>query len=94
MGFTKEKWQIKTISNEQKLHNGHSIRDEYGVPVCYGVSQYNARFIVAAPKLLAACKEVVSTITPSKLKGTVRENFSEQVALSQLSKAIANAEAS
>lgn len=52
----------------------------------------NLRLIAAAPDLLEACKGVLNTITPSKLKGTIRENFSEQVALSQLAKAIAKAE--
>ena len=48
----------------------------------------NAALIAAAPKLLAAAMDVVKTVTPDKLRGTVKINFSEQVALSQLSKAI------
>ena len=39
-------------------------------------------------ELLAAAMDVVKTVTPDKLKGTVKTNFSEQVALSQLSKVV------
>lgn len=42
--------------------------------------------------LLEAAKDVIKTVTPSKLKGTIKENFSEQVSLAQLSKAIAEVE--
>ena len=38
--------------------------------------------------LLSAAKEVVKVVTSDKLRGKVRDNFSEQVSLSQLSKAV------
>jgi len=41
-----------------------------------------------ADELLRAAKHVISTVRPNKLKGTIRENFSEQVALVQLETAI------
>ncbi len=39
--------------------------------------------------LVEAAKEVINVVKPSKLKGTIRDNFSEQNALAQLSKALA-----
>jgi len=54
--YTNEKWQIRTIGTEEKDHNGNTIRDKYGVPICYGVSEHYQNLIAAAPELLAACK--------------------------------------
>ena len=59
---------------------------EQTIAFCF--SEQEAALIAAAPDLLAAAMGVVKTVTPDKLKGTVKTNFSEQVALSQLSKAV------
>jgi hypothetical protein len=43
---------------------------------------------LAAEDLLNACEQVIDIITPSKLKGTIKENFSEQAVLAQLSRVL------
>ena len=76
-----------TISDDVlKTYMAQINAQEYNVPV--EVAEARARLIAAAPALLAAARDVVKTVTPNKLKGTVKTNFSEQVALSQLSKGV------
>ena len=95
MEHTKGKWEA--VKSEPVYHiiapDGNFVDDFATIWNTNGKAEANARHICKCVNshdaLLEACKAVVSVVTPSKLKGTIKENFSEQVALSQLSKVIA-----
>jgi len=52
----------------------------------------NAKLMAASKRLYIAAKKVKDTIPPSKLKGTISDNFSEQIALNELNKIICELE--
>ncbi len=91
---TQGPWKVKTLSTEESKFGNNTIRDKYNVPICYGVTEANARLIAAAPELLVALIEAEHTfVNIDAARLSVNERNRRTTSLAIIRAAIAKAKA-